>query len=72
MQVTTVGLDLAKDVFQVHGVTADGTVLFNRSVSEDVRPKHLQAGANGFASAGFQKPAIAVFEHLNVPISQTI
>jgi len=32
MQVTTVGLDLAKDVFQVHGVTTDGTVLFNRSV----------------------------------------
>ncbi len=32
MQVTTVGLDLAKDVFQVHGVTADGTVVFNRSV----------------------------------------
>ena len=32
MQVTTVGLDLAKDVFQIHGVTTDGTVLFNRSV----------------------------------------
>ena len=32
MQVTTVGLDLAKNVFQVHGVTADGTVVFNRSV----------------------------------------
>ena len=32
MQVTTVGLDLAKDVFQIHGVTNDGTVAFNRSV----------------------------------------
>lgn len=32
MQVTTVGLDLAKDVFQVHGITADGTVVFNRSI----------------------------------------
>ena len=32
MQVTTVGLDLAKDVFQVHGVTANGLVVFNRSV----------------------------------------
>ena len=32
MQVTTVGLDLAKDVFQVHGVTSDGTVAFNRCV----------------------------------------
>ena len=30
MQVTTIGLDLAKNIFQVHGVTRDGTVLFNR------------------------------------------
>ena len=26
MQVTTVGLDLAKNIFQVHGITADGTL----------------------------------------------
>jgi transposase len=32
MQVTTVGLDLAKNIFQVHGVTSDGTVAFNKSV----------------------------------------
>lgn len=32
MQVTTVGLDLAKNIFQVHGITADGTVAFNRSL----------------------------------------
>lgn len=32
MQVTTIGLDLAKNVFQVHGITADGTVVFNRSL----------------------------------------
>ena len=31
MQVTTVGLDLAKNIFQVHGVAGDGTVAFNRS-----------------------------------------
>ena len=30
MQVTTIGLDLAKNVFQVHGITADGAVAFNR------------------------------------------
>ncbi|WP_114963191.1 IS110 family RNA-guided transposase [Tritonibacter mobilis] len=30
MQVTTVGLDLAKNVFHVHGVTHDGQVAFNR------------------------------------------
>ena len=27
MQVTTIGLDLAKRVFQVHGVDADGRVV---------------------------------------------
>lgn len=32
MEVTTVGLDLGKDVFQVHGITANGTVVFNRSI----------------------------------------
>ena len=32
MQVTTVGLDLAKNIFQVHGITADGTVVFNKSL----------------------------------------
>lgn len=32
MQVTTIGLDLAKNIFQVHGITADGTVAFNRSL----------------------------------------
>lgn len=32
MEITTIGLDLAKDVFQVHGVTADGTVAFNKTI----------------------------------------
>ncbi len=32
MQVTTVGLDLAQNIFQVHVVTTDGTVAFNRSL----------------------------------------
>ena len=32
MAITTVGLDLAKDVFQVHGVCEDGSVAFNRAV----------------------------------------
>jgi len=30
MQVTTIGLDLAKNVFQVHGITLDDDVAFNR------------------------------------------
>ena len=32
MQVTTVGLDLAKNIFQVHWITADGTVAYNKSL----------------------------------------
>ena len=32
MQVTTVGLDLAKNSFQVHGVTDSDEVAFNRAL----------------------------------------
>jgi len=39
MTVKTVGLDLAKDVFQVHGISADGRVIFNKTVK---RAKLLQ------------------------------
>jgi transposase len=32
MQITTIGLDLAKNVFQVHGVDAEGTVVVRRKL----------------------------------------
>lgn len=32
MQVTTVGLDLAKNVFQVQGVNENGEVAFNQAL----------------------------------------
>jgi len=32
MQVTTIGLDLAKNVFHLHGIAADGMVAFSRSL----------------------------------------
>lgn len=32
MEVTTVGVDLAKTIFRVHGITAEGDVAFNRSL----------------------------------------
>ncbi|QFT61798.1 hypothetical protein FIU91_02560 [Roseivivax sp. THAF30] len=32
MKVTTVGLDLAKNVFQVHGITNEGAIAFNCSL----------------------------------------
>ena len=33
--VTRVGLDLAKHVFQVHGVDAPGDVVFNKAIKRD-------------------------------------
>lgn len=32
MQVTTVGLDLAKNIFLVHGVTENGEVAFSQAL----------------------------------------
>ena len=32
MEVSTIGLDLAKNVFQVHGVSGEGALVFNRSL----------------------------------------
>lgn len=31
-QITTIGLDLAKQVFQVHGADAEGSPIFNRKL----------------------------------------
>ena len=35
MQVTTIGLDIAKNVFQLHGIDAEGRVLIRRKVRRD-------------------------------------
>lgn len=32
MQITTVGIDLAKDVFQIHGVDAQGKVVLRKQL----------------------------------------
>ena len=32
MTVKTIGLDLAKDVFQVHGISKNGRVIFNKAI----------------------------------------
>ena len=32
MTVKTIGLDLAKDVFQVHGISENGRVIFNKAI----------------------------------------
>ncbi len=37
MEIATIGLDLAKEIFQVHGITERGEVAFNRAIKR----KHL-------------------------------
>ena len=36
MQVTTIGLDLAKNFFQVHGVDAEGNAVIEKSSAENL------------------------------------
>jgi len=67
--VTTIGLDLAKQVFQVHGADADGAPLFNRKLrrAEVLRffeklPPCL-VGMEACASAHYWAREIAVFGH---------
>ena len=56
MQVTTVGLDLAKNIFHIHGVTETGELAFNRPLRRaqvlacrsPIDPNaHLQASLGG-------------------------
>ena len=35
MQITTIGIDLAKNVFQVHGVDAQGKVVLKKQLKRD-------------------------------------
>ena len=45
MQVITVGLDIAKSVFQVHGVDADGQVVIRRQLKRRrsaMNPNHVK------------------------------
>ncbi len=35
MQITTIGLDIAKNVFQVHGVNRQGQAVLRRKVRRD-------------------------------------
>ncbi len=32
MNITTLGIDIAKSVFQLHGVDADGTIVFQKKL----------------------------------------
>ena len=65
MQITTIGLDLAKSVFQVHGVDATGQVAKSGSV---VSTRWATIAANCWTSitscGGGQTEALALFEEL--------
>ena len=43
--VTTIGLDIAKSVFQVHGVDAAGQVVIRRQLKRRIRPGVLPEAA---------------------------
>ena len=43
--VTTIGLDIAKSVFQVHGIDAEGKVLIRRQAEAPLRPGVLREAA---------------------------
>jgi hypothetical protein len=52
MQITTIGLDLAKNVFQVHGVDATGQVVVRKSLRRSQMPnwrRHPQGAGTGVA-----------------------
>ncbi len=41
--ITTIGLDLAKNVFQVHGIDADGNILVRRQLRRGEVLKFFQS-----------------------------
>jgi len=43
--ITTIGLDIAKSVFQVHGTDAEGNVLIRRQLEAPLRPDVLPEAA---------------------------
>jgi hypothetical protein len=59
-EVITIGLDIAKSVFQVHGVDDAGTVVIRKRVS---RSKMLEFFAELAAPKCF--PNLASFRHVN-------
>ena len=64
MEITTIGLDLAKHVFQVHAIAADGTVLKKRLRRGQVHAffaglKPCLVGMEACATAHFWAPPAA-------------
>ncbi len=68
-EITTIGLDLAKSIFQVHGATTDGSTAFNRKLRRSEvltffakRPPCL-VGMEACSSAHYWAWEIRVFGH---------
>ena len=40
-EVTIIGIDLAKNVFQVHGAAADGSIVFRKKLSRPQFPRFM-------------------------------
>lgn len=40
MKITTIGIDLAKNVFQLHGVNAQGKTVLKKQLRRDGPPPH--------------------------------
>lgn len=43
MQITTVGLDMAKSMFQIHGVSAEGQVAIRRKLRRSEVPRFFHS-----------------------------
>ena len=43
--ITTIGLDIAKSVFQVHGIDVEGNLIIRRQVEAALRPDVLAEAA---------------------------
>jgi hypothetical protein len=54
--ITTIGLDIAKSVFQVHGVDAQGKVIVRRQLKR----RHVLLFLPGFGSFLDPKPGIGI------------
>jgi hypothetical protein len=56
MEITTIGLDLAKSVFQLHAVDADGAVVWRKKVRSAALVETLAQVADNIGASGHHTP----------------
>ncbi len=70
MEIATIGLDLAKNVFQAHGVSADGTVVLRKKLRRAELPAFfaelppLLTGMDACGGANHRARELAAFGHV--------